>query len=77
MPGLWPVHQDHHAALADQYIVVLLVQLVLLVYVLGYLATALHVTYRGTWSKSTLKGLGLLLLFLPMIGGAIEFTSHI
>ena len=63
--------------LADQYILLLLAQLVLLVYMLAYLAIALHVTYRDKWLKSTLKGLGLLLLFLPMIAGAIELASHI
>lgn len=62
---------------ADRYISVLVVQLVLLIYVLAYLLIALHVTYQDSWLKTSLKSLALLVLFLPIIGGAIELASHV
>ena len=62
---------------ADRYISVLVVQLVLLIYVLAYLLIALHVTYQDSWLKTSLKSLALLVLFLPIIGGAIELASHL
>ena len=62
--------------LADRYLVVLLIQLVLLIYMVAYSIIALHTTYQQTRSKSALKLLGLLLLFLPVLGVAIEWASH-
>jgi len=56
--------------------VVLLIQLVLLIYMVAYSIIALHTTYQQTRSKSALKLLGLLLLFLPVLGVAIEWASH-
>jgi hypothetical protein len=62
---------------ADLYIAVLLLQVALLVYMLAYLLIALRTTYQENWFRSCLKGLGLLVLFLPIIAGAIELASHI
>ena len=62
---------------ADRYIVVLLIQLVLLVYVLAYLLIALRVTYQDGWLKTCLKSLALLVMFLPIIGGVIELAKHL
>ncbi len=62
---------------ADQYVVVMLLQLVLLVYMVAYIVIALRITYQESWPKSTLKFLGLFFAFLPIIGGAIELASHI
>jgi len=62
---------------ADRYIAVLLIQVVLLVYMLAYLLIALRVTYQDSWFKSSLKCLGLLVLFLPIMAGAIELASQI
>ena len=62
---------------ADLHIAVLLMQVVLLVYMLAYLLIALRVTYRDGWLKTSLKCLALLVLFLPIIVGAIELASRI
>ena len=62
---------------ADQYFAALLIQLVLLFYTLAYLLIALRVTYRESWLKSSLKWLALLILFLPIISGAIKLASRI
>ena len=62
---------------ADRYLAILLVQLVLLIYMLTYLLIALRVTYRESWLKTSLKALALLVLFLPIIAGAIELASHV
>ena len=62
---------------ADLHIAVLLMQVVLLVYMLAYLLIALRVTYRDSWLKTSLKCLALLVLFLPIIVGAIELASRI
>ncbi len=61
---------------ADRYVAVMLLQLVLLVYVIVYFIVALHTTYQQSWLKSVLKFLALLLIFLPILGGAIELASH-
>ena len=62
---------------ADLYLAVLLIQLFLLVYVLAYLLIALRVTYKDSWTRTSLKSFALLILFLPIIGGVIELASHI
>ena len=62
---------------ADLHIAVLLMQVVLLVYMLAYLLIALRVTYQDSWLKTSLKCLALLVLFLPIIAGAIELASRI
>jgi hypothetical protein len=55
---------------------VILLQLLLLLYVIFYFVIALHTTYQESWRKSVLKFLALLLIFLPILSGAIELTSH-
>ena len=62
---------------ADRYITALIIQLILLVYVLAYLLIALRVNYQDSWPRTSLKCLALLMLFLPIIGGAIELASHV
>ena len=62
---------------ADRYLAVLLIQVVLLIYTLSYLLIALRVTYRDSWLKTSLKALALLVLFLPVIAGAIELASYV
>ncbi len=61
---------------ADRYVAVMRRQLVLLVYVIVYFVIALRITYQQSWLKSVLKFLALLLIFLPILGGAIELASH-
>jgi hypothetical protein len=63
-------------SVADRYVAVMLLQLVLLVYVIVYFVIALRTTYQQSWLKSVLKFLALLLIFLPILGGAIELASH-
>ena len=62
---------------ADRYLAILLIQLALLIYMLSYLLIALRVTYRDSWLKTSLKSLALLVLFLPIIAGAIELASRV
>lgn len=62
---------------ADRHIVVLMIQLALFIYMLAYVLIALRVTYRESWLRSSLKCFVLLMLFLPIIAGAIELASHI
>lgn len=62
--------------LADQYVIVMLVQVVLLLYMVVYFVLALRNTYRENLTRSVLKFLGLLLLFLPVLGITIELASH-
>jgi len=61
---------------ADQYLVAILIQLVLLIYMMAYFVIALRVVYQQGWLKTSLKFLALLLLFLIIIGAAIEGASH-
>jgi len=51
-------------------------QLLSLAYVLWYLVASLRVCFGGGWGVSVLKLVGILLLFLPVLGGAIEFASQ-
>jgi len=62
---------------ADRYLALLLLQLVLLLGMVVYTIIALHTTYREGWSKSVLKSLALLFLFIPILTGAIELASHL
>jgi len=64
-------------SLADRYLVIALIQLVLMLYLAGYAVTALHRVYGESWPRSALKFLGLLLLFLPVLGMLIEGASHV
>ena len=63
--------------LADQYLLVALVQVVFLLFMVGYAIFALHLVYGDSWLKSVLKFLGLLLLFLPALGALIEAASRV
>jgi 4-amino-4-deoxy-L-arabinose transferase-like glycosyltransferase len=56
---------------ADRYFAVMIMQLVLLVYILGYGVIALRVNYRESWLKSTLKFIALLFIFMAMATGVI------
>ena len=62
--------------LSNRYLLLLGVQLVILAYVLWYLAASLRTCYTEGWGKSVLKALGVLLLFLPVLGMSIELASH-
>jgi RNA polymerase subunit RPABC4/transcription elongation factor Spt4 len=62
--------------LADRYLAFLFLQVLMLVYMVGYFIVALHTFYRQSWFKSALKFLGLLLVFLPLMGFVIELASH-
>lgn len=64
-------------SLADRYLVIALIQLVLMLYLAGYAVTALQRVYGGSWPRSVLKFFGLLLLFLPILGMLIEGASHV
>jgi hypothetical protein len=61
---------------SDRYLAALVAQFVVLIYVLWYLVASLRVSYHEGWGKSILKALGVLLLFLPVLGGSIELASH-
>ena len=61
---------------ADRYLAVAVVQLFLLFLMMAYFVAALRGTYQENWLKSTLKFVALLVLFLPVLGGAIELASH-
>jgi hypothetical protein len=61
---------------SNRYLAVLGAQFVILFYVLWYLVASLRVCYGEGWGKSILKALGLLLLFLPVLGGSIEMAGQ-
>jgi len=63
-------------SLADRYLLVAALQVVFLIYMVGYFITALHTAYGESWLRSEWKFMALLLLFLPVLGGVIELTSH-
>jgi hypothetical protein len=62
--------------LADRYILIMLIQVILLVYMVAYFVIALRTVYRESWLKSILKFFALLLIFLPVLGMTIELASH-
>lgn len=62
---------------ADRYLAFVLLQTVLLLWMLAYLFAALRRCFGGNWGVTLLKGLGLLLAFLPILGMTIEFASHV
>ena len=63
-------------SLADRYLLIAALQVVFLVYMVWYFITALHSTYGESWFRTSWKFMALLLLFLPVLGGAIELASH-
>ncbi len=63
--------------LGDRYLAVLLLQFVLLAYMAGYWIVAMRVAYEDSWTRSVFKFLGLIIIFLPILAGSIEFVAHI
>ena len=61
---------------ADRHIPLMLLQIVLLAYMLIHAVVALRVNYGESWLKSILKLLGILVVFLPVLGVIIEAASH-
>jgi hypothetical protein len=62
---------------ADRYLVLVLLQVLLLLGMVVYTIIALHITYREGWTKSVLKSLAILFLFVPILASAIELASHL
>lgn len=62
---------------ADRYLFFVLLQVILLLWMLVYMFASLRNCFGGGWGISILKGLGLLLAFLPILGMAIESASHV
>ena len=62
--------------LADHYIAAMVLQIILFLYMLAYFVRALSVTYGESTGRSILKFLGLMLVFLPILGISIELVSH-
>ena len=62
---------------ADQYLAVMLAQILLLIYMMAYFVIALRVTYQESWLKSSLKFLALLLIFLTILAVAIDVANHL
>ena len=63
--------------IADRYLAVMLLQVVLMIYWLVYFVASLCVNYSQGWRSAILRALLMLLLFLPIIAMFIEFASHI
>jgi hypothetical protein len=61
---------------SDRYVGVLILQFAIFFYVLWYLVASLRTCYGEGWVRSVLKTLGVLSLFLPVLGGSIEMASH-
>ena len=62
---------------ADRHLFGMILQSAVFLVMVIYAVVALKTAYSESWLKSALKFLGLLMLFLPIIGGAIELASHI
>ena len=62
---------------ADRYLAVLVLQLLLFGWLLYYFVAALRANFGGGWGRSALKGLGLLLIFTPLLAATIETASHL
>jgi hypothetical protein len=63
--------------LADRYLAVVLLQVLLLAYMLSYFAIALRVAYRESWPKTLVKSLGLLVIFSTLLRLIIELASYL
>jgi len=61
---------------ADRHLAVMLLQVALLLYMAAYFLISLRVCYRESWLKTSIKGFGLLIIFLPLLAGSIELASH-
>lgn len=62
--------------LADQYLALMLLQVVLLLWMVIYFIVALRHCFGGGWVLTTLKALGLLLVFSSILAVVIEAASH-
>lgn len=62
---------------ADQYLLPLILQFVLLFWMLFYFVASLRTGFGGSWPMSAIKALGLLILFVPTLATVIELASHI
>jgi len=62
---------------ADQYLVIMLFQVVLLLWMLYYFFSSLQTCFDGKLGMTMLKGLSLLLLFSSILAMAIEGASHL
>jgi len=58
-------------ALADQYLIFIVIQAALFLYMLGYLLLAIKRTYNNSWFKSVSKFLLLMLSYLCIVFGSI------
>jgi hypothetical protein len=63
--------------LADRYFFVMVLQVFVLLYMVGYVLMALRRVYAESWPATVLKSIGLLFLFLPALAILIEVASHI
>lgn len=62
--------------LADQYLALMLAQLVLLLWMLIYFTFALRFCFGGSWAMTALKMFSLLLMFSAILGMSIEAVSQ-
>jgi hypothetical protein len=62
---------------ADRYTVMIVIQALLLLYLLVYLAMAQHRFYGESWGRTLIKFIALQFLFMVLLTAAIEFTSHL
>jgi hypothetical protein len=64
-------------AAADRYLTMIFVQSALLLGMVVYCVAALRTAYGESWLSSTVKFLGLLVLFLPVLAGVIELAGQL
>lgn len=62
---------------ADHYLLPLVVQLLLFFWILFYFVVSLRSGFGGSWPVTAAKGLGLLMLFSPILAMTIEAASHV
>jgi hypothetical protein len=64
-------------SLADRYLAVMLLQILVLFWMLFYFFAALRSCFGGSWPRSIAKGFGMLVLFVPILATEIELASHV
>lgn len=64
-------------SLADRYFFVMVLQVLVLLYMVGYVLLALRRVYAEGWPVTVLKSSGLFFLFLPALAILIEAASHV
>jgi hypothetical protein len=62
---------------ADKYVLAMIAQTVLLIYMMVYFVIGLRVNYQESWLKSSLKCFALLFIFMSIIAVAIEAASRL